>query len=527
MKKRLVTASSVLFFVLASFGAAQEEAYDPEAAITLTTNADPTFNPWYPGVGIESDLINEMIFDGLTRWDENMQVSPRLATSWEVSDDGLTWTFELRENVLWHDGEVFDAEDVAFTFNEIVLNSELGATNANIYAPIDRVEIVDSYTVEFLMNEPFSSLPEYLTYYEGILPEHIFAGVEDPWSLSSFNKEGPIGTGAFRFEAYQSGAFVRLVRNPDYWDGEPKIREVTFQVVPDPDAQIAQMLAGNLDLISIENPTLLSRLQSRPGLAFDSQSENVYYFVILHQTDPRFQDVRVRQGLLHAIDRQAIIDSVLEGYGSVATGPIAPIQQEFYTDEVDQYPYDPERARELLAEAGWTPGSDGILQKDGERLTITIDQGEFGQLVPIAVLVQQYWQDVGVEVNLNVMDWNSYLTKTYVNRDYEATVCWWRTPATPDVSPYYHSEAAGSGNNWPDYKDPELDKLLTAELAATSLEEKKQYAIEIQEYVAEQLPYLYLYYPEGTVVRNEKLQGLIASNLPAAYQHSAEWYVAQ
>lgn len=429
MSKNLVTALWALLLVLANLGTAQEEAYDPEAAITLTTNADPTFNPWYPGVGIESDLINEMIFDGLTRWDENMQVSPRLATSWEVSDDGLTWTFKLRDNVLWHDGEVFDAEDVAFTFNEIVLNSDLGATNANIYAPIDRVEIVDSYTVKFLMKEPFSSLPEYLTYYEGILPEHIFAGVDDPWSLSSFNKEGPIGTGAFRFEAYQSGAFVRLVRNSDYWDGEPKIREVTFQVVPDPDAQIAQMLAGNLDLIGIENPTLLSRLQSTPGLAFDSQSE--------------------------------------------------------------------------------------------------IDQGEFGQLVPIAVLVQQYWQDVGVEVELNVMDWNSYLTKTYVNRDYEATVCWWRTPATPDVSPYYHSEAAGNGNNWPDYKDPELDKLLTAELAATNLEEKKQYAVEIQEYVAEQLPYLYLYYPEGTVVRNEKLQGLIASNLPAAYQHSAEWYVAQ
>ena len=355
MSKTLVTALCGFLLVLASPGVAQEVAYDSEAAVTLTTNADPTFNPWYPGVGIESDLINEMIFDGLTRWDENMQVSPRLATSWEVSDDGLTWTFKLRENVLWHDGEAFDADDVAYTFNEIVLNDELGATNANIYAPIDRVEIVDSHTVKFLMNEPFSSLPEYLTYYEGILPEHIFAGVEDPWSLSSFNKEGPIGTGAFRFEAYQSGAFVRLVRNADYWDGEPKLREVTFQVVPDPDAQIAQMLSGNLDLISVENPTLLSRLQSVPGLAFDAQSENVYYFVILHQTDPRFQDARVRQGLLHAIDRQAIIDSVLEGYGSVATGPIAPVQQEFYTDEVEQYPYDPDRARELLAEAGWTP----------------------------------------------------------------------------------------------------------------------------------------------------------------------------
>ena len=526
MKKHLVVATWVLALGLVSLVFAQEPSYDPEASITLTTNADPTFNPWYPGVGIESDLVNEMIFDGLTRWDENMKVSPRLATSWNVSDDGLTWTFELRKNVKWHDGEKFDANDVAFTFNDIVLNKEVGANNSNIYAPINHVEIIDDYTVKFIMDEPFSSLPEYLTYYEGILPKHIFEGVKDPWSLSSFNKAQPIGTGAFRLETYQSGAFVKLVRNADYWDGEPKIREVTFQVVPDPDAQIAQMLAGNLDLISVENPTLLSRLQSMPNLTFDSQSENVYYFVILHQTDPRFQDVRVRQGLLQAIDRQAIIDSVLKGYGSVATGPIAPIQKAYYTDKVAQHPYDPENAKKLLAEAGWTPGNDGILQKDGERFTITIDQGEFGQLLPIAVLIQQYWKDVGVDVKLNVMDWNSYLTKTYVNRDYQATVCWWRTPATPDVSPYYDSAAAGSGNNWPDYKDPKLDKLLKAELSATDEQEKKQIAVEIQKYVAENLPYLYLYYPEGTVVRDEALSGLMPTNLPAAFQHSAEWYVA-
>lgn len=514
-----------LVLSLLGLGLVHAQDYDPSATITMATNADPTFNPWYPGVGIESNLINELLFDGLTRWDENSQASPRLATSWEVAEDGMTWTFELREGVTWHDGERFDAQDVAFTFNDVVL-ADIGANNSTIYGPVRDVEIVDDYTVLFHMNEPFSSLPEYLAYYEGILPEHVFAGVEDPWELASFNKQNPVGTGSFELDAYQSGSFVRLVKNEGYWDGEPKLAGVTFNIVPNPDSQIAQVLSGTLDLIRVENPTLLARLQGMPGLAFDAQSENVYYFVILNQDDPRFQDARVRRALLTAIDREAIIDSVLQGYGSVATGPIAPIQEQFHTTEVDQYPYDPDAARALLAEAGWTPGADGILQKDGERLTISLEQGEFGQLVPIAVLVQQYWEAVGVDVELDVMDWNSYLTQTYVNRDYQATVCWWRTPPSPDVSPYYHSSATPEGNNWPNYVSAELDALLEAELAATSFEEKREIAIQIQEYVARELPYLYLYYPELTVVRTENLQGMIEHNLPAAFQHAADWFVA-
>ena len=186
----------------------------------------------------------------------------------------------------------------------------------------------------------------------------------------------------------------------------------------------------------------------------------------------------------------------------------------------------PTQGQQLLADAGWTPGSDGILQKDGQKLTITIDQGQFGQLVPIALLVQQYWADIGVDVKMNVMDWNSYLTKTYVNRDYEATVCWWRTPPTPDVSPYYESGAAVEGNNWPDYK-PELDQLLAKELAATTVDDKVSVAKDIQHLVARELPYLYLYYPELTLVRKANLQGMITSNLPAAFQHSVDWYLAK
>ena len=143
MRKTLAALATSLLLLLAGAALAQDAAFDPDATLTLATNADPTFNPWYPGVGIESDLINELLFDGLTRWNENMQASPRLATSWSVSDDGLSWTFDLRNGVKWHDGAPFTADDVAFTFNEIVRKDGLGANNATIYTPIDHVEVVD------------------------------------------------------------------------------------------------------------------------------------------------------------------------------------------------------------------------------------------------------------------------------------------------------------------------------------------------------------------------------------------------
>lgn len=522
---RLLAAAVAL--VALSAAAAQAPSYNANAVINLATNADPTFNPWYPGVGVESDLINSMIFEGLTRWNGDAQPSPALATKWSVSKDGLTWTFDLRPNVKWQDGKPFTAADVAFTFNKVVLNKSLGATNAHIYSPVERVEVVNPLEVKFILKRPFSSLPAYLAYFEGILPEHVFKNVANPFKDASFNKEHPIGTGPFMVQKYVSGAYVRLVRNPNYWGGKPKLAGVVFKVVPEPDAQIAQVLSGGLDMIRVENPTLLSRLKNAPGLVFDKQSENVYFFVILHQTNPLFQDVRVRQALEYAIDRKAIIQSVLKGYGQVATGPIAPVQKAYYDPNVKQYPYDPAQAKKLLAEAGWTPGPNGILQKDGKPFQITIDEGQYGQLVPIAELVQQYWQKIGVKVKLNTMDWNSYLTKTFVKRNYEATVCWWRTPTTPDVSPFYLSSAAGTGNNWPDYKSPKLDKLLEDELAATTEQQKVTYADQVQQFVAQQLPYLYLYYPETVVVHRANLHGVLKINLPAAFQHSVDWYVTK
>lgn len=498
-----------------------------QGSVTLPISADPTFNPWHPNAYVESVFPNRVLFGSLTKPGLDLQPAPDLAESWSASSDGLVWTFELREEVRWHDGEAFDAEDVAFTFNEIVLDPDLAASgSANFLNTVERVEIVDEHTVEFVMQAPFSALPAYLAYNAGILPEHIFAG-EDPWNLSSFNKGSPIGTGPFKISDYVSGSTVTLERNDDYYGEVAKLDYLTFRVLPDANAQLAQMLAGDIDIMIVDNLASVRQLDASPNVSTVPVNQVNYYYVTPNHENPLFEDVRVKRALLHAIDRQAIIDSVVQGYARVATGPISPALQAYYHPEVMTYPYDPERAIELLNEAGWTRGSDGVMVKDGERLSFVLDVGRNKDLEPVSALVQDYWSDIGVEVTLNTQEWNAYIQKVVVQRDYDATINWWITPADPDIYAYYHSSAAGTGFNLPNYKDATIDDLLERGRAESDVDERIEIYREFQEEVAEQLPYLFLWYPSEIQARSAALQGVVDLGLRDNMHYVNEWHLGQ
>ena len=528
MRRRMLQSMTVVLALGAplSGGAAAQGVANPNGAVTFVTTADPTFNPWSPTAFVESNLINELIFPGLTRWDKNLKPAPDLATSWKVAGDGLKWTFQLRKGVKWSDGQDFGADDVAFTFNDIVLKKELGANGGSTWRnAVTRVNVVNPATVEFVLSRPWASLPTYLGYYAGILPKHKFQGVTDPWKFTEFNKQNPVGTGPFKTSQVVSGASVKLVRNDSYWGGKPKLQSVTFKIIPDSNAQLAQLLSGDLDLMSVGNPETVDRIKSNPNLTVDLSTSNIYYFVALNQDDPRMQDVRVRQALLYAIDRNAMIKSVLKGYGQVATGPIAPIQKEYYNASVQQYPYDPQKARALLAQAGWKPGADGTLQKDGKPFVISMPTASYQQLVPITLLVQQYWKDIGVVADVKTTDWNSYIQQVIVKRQYQASAAWWSTPADPDVLPYYDSSAANVGNNIPNYKNPKLDALLEAGRKTSTVLTRRIAYNNAQALMARELPYLYLWYPQSITAYNKRLLGMRGITLPADFQYANEWYV--
>ena len=529
MPFRRIVRLLALAVLLALSGAATVSAQeaDPEHVLQLATNADPTLNPWTPGAVIESNLINTILFDQLTRYSpEDLTPQPALATSWTPDEDGLAWTFELREGVQWSDGEPFDAQDVAFTFNDVVLNPDLGAQSASQFSPIDRVEVVDDHTVRFVLNTPFSALPYYLASYAGILPEHVLGDEENPLTVASFNKDQPVVTGPYRVDEFVPGSYVSLVPNELHWAGPGQLGGIVFRIIPDPNTQVAQARAGELDVMTRVSPNDAPGLDAQANLDVLRQSQNLFFWVALNQDDPRFQDPRIRQALLMAIDREAMIQAILSGYGQVATGPVAPMLGALFNPDVQDYPYDPEAAGALLDEAGWTMGPDGVRTKDGEELVIDMPTGQFGDLVPSTLLVQQFWRDIGVEADVEVMEWNAYIQDVVVNRNYEGTLAWWSMPPTADVAPYFSCSAAETGNNIPNYCNPELDELMTAGRRAITLEDQIAAYHQMQEFTAEELPYMFLWWPDILTAKSTSLQGFPEITAATAFQHAVDWYWA-
>lgn len=496
--------------------------------VSIPIVGDPIFNPWHPNAYAESNLVNRVLFQGLTKPGlDNLPVG-NLAEDWTTSEDGLVWTFNLKEGVKWHDGEEFTAEDVTFTFNDLVLNASLGSNGASNYKTLDKVVEVDPYTVEFHLKSPFASLPAYLAFNSEILPAHKFEGVEDPWEFTEFNKESPVGTGSFKMGEYVSGQSLKLVSNDEYHNGEPNLDSVTFKILPDVNTQIAQALSNELDIFVLEDKSSLARIEQADNIELVTADITRYFWIALDMENPKFQDVKVRQAMLHAIDRDTIINSVLEGYGEVANAAITPDQKQYFNDDLKTYDFDPEKSKELLKEAGWEDSNgDGILDKDGEDFSFEFDIALQGDLEQIAVLVQQYLKNVGFDVKLNTLEWNTMIQKNIIERDFDMILNWWSYPSDPDVYAQYHSSNAGTGNNIPGYQSEELDRLLEQGQSTSDPDERAVIYNEIQEYMAENLPYIYLWYPKELSIRSNRLSNVPDLHVGGALHYIYEWSVTE
>jgi peptide/nickel transport system substrate-binding protein len=506
--------------------AAAAGAAQPGGTVNIPIAADPTMNPWHPNAFVESVFVNRVLFDSLTKPGKDLNPAPDLATSWAAAADGLSWTFNLQPNAKWSDGQAITADDVLFTFNDIVLKKELGATGAGNFSAVKNVEAVDPTTVRFNLSRPFSALPSYLAYNAGILPKHAFDGQADPWAFNAFNKSMPVTSGPFKVESYTSGQSVVLARNDAYFGGKPNLDKIVFKVVPDANTQVAQALSGELSIMIMDNKAAVDRVKSASQVRVEPRQLVQYYWLALNQTDPRFQDVRVRQAFDYAIDRQAIVTAVEKGYGQPANSAIVPAFKAYYDPSHDsQYPFNADKAKQLLADAGWQAGPDGVLQKDGQPFQFTMDVGQRGVLQPTNELIQQNLKAVGIQADLNSMEWNAYIQKVVVNRDYTATINWWVYPNDPDVFPYFHSTTAGKGFNIPGFKDPQLDDLLTKVQTETDLTKRKQDVVDLQSFMADNLPYVFLWYPQEIDVINANLQGVADLNLRDNMHYVQEWWI--
>jgi peptide/nickel transport system substrate-binding protein len=496
--------------------------------ITIGVISDPVmFLPTHTQDSASSD-VEEMLFNQLVRVDENIEMQKELAVDWEESDDGLTYTFEIHEGVTFHDGEPLTAEDVEFTFN-IFLDEDYTGPRAGNFRALEEVEALDETTIEFRLSEPDARFISNLGGDAGILPKHLLEDVDATELEEHDFARNPIGSGPFQFDSWQDGQYVQLTAYEDYWEGAPHLERITFSIVGDQNALMAQIEGGDVDVGIVPATDYstaegweeqgLVNLQSTLGYQYNYMGYNLRLDM--------FSDKETRQALTHAIDRQTIIDQVGQGQGEVAHGPVSPLSWA-YPDEMPEFEYDPEKARELLAEAGWEEGADGILERDGERFSFTLKTNSGNQIrEDISVVVQSMLNEVGVEVEVEYVEWGAFIDQINPpNFDFDAVVLGWSLGTDPDPRAIWHSEEIEAGLNNIGYARDDVDELIDKNVLIVDQDERAEALDEIFQMIAEDQPYTFLYYPNDLKVIPTNLEGFVHHPRLNFYRVQ-DWYYSE
>ncbi|MCB0044951.1 MAG: peptide ABC transporter substrate-binding protein [Caldilineaceae bacterium] len=443
-----------------------------------------------------------------------------------MNDDGsVTMTWNLHEGVKWHDGEEFTSEDVCFTWDFIVSEAGSAVYNQTEYLNIESCEAPDPYTVVFTWKAPYAP---YASLFDTILPKHVLEG-QDVLTYDAYNRS-PLGTGPFKFVEWKTGEYVQVEKNEDYWRGDPypNIDGIIVQFIPDPNTRVNALKAGEYDFGQIL-PNQVKEVEDLAGYKVELVNTNAWVHFDLNIASERgamlFSDQAVRQALFHAIDREAIARDLMEGTVEVADTGITP-NSPYHNSDVMKYDFNPEMARQMLEEAGWTDSDgDGILDKDGESFSFTIiNRNSRPERVAIAQVIQANLKDIGVEVTFENLENASWIEK-WLSKDWEAVVSGWIIPADPSLTSLYACDAS---NNFTGFCSDELDAAMEASDMVLEFSDRKPLVDEVQAILAEEAWSLPLHYLVNPFVLREDFQNFKGSgtNL-GSYWNSYEWDFGQ
>ena len=408
--------------------------------------------------------ISAKMMDGLVAYDRKLDPMPALATSWTVSDDGRSVTFKLRDGVKWHDGTPFTSADVKYTFEEILKKHH--PRGRATFANLESVETPDKLTAVFKLSKPSAYMMAALSASESpVLPKHLYEK-GDP--TTSPQLAAPVGTGPFKFAEWQRGKFIRLVKNADYWvKGQPHFDALIVRFIPDAGARAVALETGELDVSGGDPVPLadLKRIDALPSLEVTTEGYSMYgamYYLEFNMRDPQFKDVRVRQAIAHAIDRDFVAKNTWFGYATPATGPISNKQPKFYTDNVPKYPFNTKRAEELLDQAGFPRQAGGIRFKiSHDPASGSEEYRRFGEYF------KQAMKTIGIDVELRVSDSATYQRRVWTDNAYQTTSYGIFTMPDPTigVQRVFWSKNIRKGvpySNGSGYTSAEMDALLEA-----------------------------------------------------------------
>lgn len=492
-------------------------------AIVVSSIGDArTLVPILASDSASSDLCG-MIFNGLVKYDKDLRIVGDLAESWDVQDGGLVIVFHLKKNVRWHDGSPFTARDVEFTYKKLV-DPNVRTPYSGDFEKVSRFEVLDEYTVKVTYKEPFA--PALSSWGMLVMPEHILK-CED-LNKTPFSRQ-PVGTGPYKFKSWRTGEKIELVSNRDYFEGRPYIDRYIYRIIPDEATIFLELETQGVDM------ALLTPLQ------FTRQTDNEFFrthynkfkypsfgytYLGYNLSDPKFSDVRVRRAINYAVDKKAIVDTVFFGLARVTTGPFI-MDSWAYNKDVLPVPFDPERSKKLLAEAGWVDNDgDGWIERNGKPLefTVLINQGN-AERQRAAEMIQGYLAAVGIRMKIRVVEWSAMINEFINKGRFEAVLMGWFLARDPDNFDIWHSSKTRPGEfNFIGYNNAEVDRLL--EEGRRTFDERRRASIyhRIHRIIYDDQPYMFLYLPDTLPIVNSRFRNVEVSPAGIGYNF-IKWYV--
>ena len=488
--------------------------YINASTLNLSMSSSPSrLNPILANDSASSE-ISDWLFNGLFKYDKNGNPTVDLAKSYNF-ETPTKLIVKLRQDVLWHDDVPFTSKDVIFTYEKIVDPKVFNSIKSN-FQQVESVKALDDYTIEIIYKKPYFKAIE--TWMVGILPYHILKN-EENLMTSSFNKN-PIGTGSYKLKEFKVGSDIELIANENYFEGKPNIDKILYQFLPDPNTSFLYLKQKKLDIGGL-TPIQADRQiddNFKENYSIIQKPSFAYSYLGFNLKNEKFKDIKIRQALSLAIDRQELVDILFFGYGKVCNGPFLPDSFAF-NDEVKTIKQDIKKAKELLKEAGYdenNPFTFEIVTNTGNDIRINAAQ-----------ILQYQLQKAGIVMKIRVMEWQAFLNTVVHPRNFEAVLLGWSLALMPDAYPLWHSSSSKLGGfNLVSYNNPKVDELIEKGMDTINRDELGIIYKEIFKIISDDLPYLFLYIPDGITTVNKKIKN-IEPSFVGIMHNQKDWIIEE
>jgi len=495
----------VLFFLV--FVGMKSDAFATKDSLVVGLVAEPVSFDAPQVSDANTILVLKRIFEGLV--DVKLgtyELEPSLAQSWDISNDGKTYTFYLRKNVLFHDGTPFNAEAVKYSI-ERQINPDHPQHKPGVYpyakgflGNVNSIDVVNESTVRFTLKSPLAPFLQYLT--------HSSLRIMSPSSLKKWGKDvavNPAGTGPFKLKSREPGVRVVFERNEQYWGGAPKIKNLIYVPIIEAQARLSAIKTGEIDLTRDVPPDSFEMLRKDPKIdVLEAPSAGVWFVALNTQkSNPPFNNKLVRQAMNYAVNKEAIVRDILKGTAVVSYSPLSPVYGKYHLKDAKKYPYDPARAKELLKQAGYPNGFECkfIIPESGSGMQAPVE---------MATVIQADLAAVGIKAKIQTYEFGAWLKELREGHDM-TEMSWSPSIGDPDHMVYMllHSDRFPPGYNTGLYKNEKVDDLLYKARTTADEEKRIKFYLEAQQIIVEDAPWIFVDHGKQTVVKNKRVKNFI------------------